>query len=403
MNGLEITATTKPTAPTGIAVDPFSSSQLNLSWGESVDDVSVAGYEIERCTGSSCTTFALIAAASTTNYQDSALTAATAYRYRVRAVDSTGTYSDYSAIKTVTTPGTTPASAVRINAGGSAYTDSSSNLWSADTGYNTGSTASTGAAIAGTTDDTLYQTQRWDAASAPELEYVVAVPSGQYTVRLHFAEMYSPTFSVGARVFHAQLEGVTAFSNIDVFAEAGANTTLVKTATTGVADGNLNIRLVHSVENPIVNAIEVVPFVPADSTAPGAPTGLSAVATSGAAIALSWSASSDNVAVTGYAIERCVGSGCTNFVGVATASGTSRHDIGLVSNTTYRYRIRAYDATGNRSAYSSVAEATTPTASAEYVYDELGRLALVTIASGASIAYAYDESGNVTAIVKAAP
>jgi YD repeat-containing protein len=118
---------------------------------------------------------------------------------------------------------------------------------------------------------------------------------------------------------------------------------------------------------------------------------------------LSWSPSTDSVGVTGYAVERCAGSGCSNFTEVATTAATSRTDTGLAANILYRYRVRAFDATGNRSAYSSVAEAETPNASAEYVYDELGRLALVTIASGASIVYSYDESGNVVAIVKAAP
>jgi YD repeat-containing protein len=231
----------------------------------------------------------------------------------------------------------------------------------------------------------------------------LTVASGQYQVRLHFAETYSGAFAVGARVFNVQLEGATALSNVDVFAEAGANTALVKTATTTVADGQLNIRFVHGADNPFINAIEVLSPPPADGEAPTAPTGLSAAPISGAAIALTWSAATDNVGVTGYAIERCAGAGCSNFAEVATTAGTARNDIGLVPNTTYRYRARAFDATGNRSAYSSVAEATTPNATAEYVYDELGRLVLVTTASGASIVYSYDESGNVTAILRAAP
>ncbi len=403
VNAIEITAPVEPSAPTSFLTFPFSTSQVNLSWAASIDDVGVTGYEVERCEGASCTNFAMVAGPSGTSYEDSGLTASTTYRYRVRAVDTSGNRGDYSPIQAAV-PSATGPQPLRINAGGSAYTDSSSNLWSADSGFNTGNVASVGAAIGGTTDDTLYQTLRWDSGGGSELEYALAVVApGQYQVRLHFAETYSGAFSVGARVFDAQLEGVTALSDIDVFDEVGANAALVKTATTGVSDGQVNLRFVHGADNPFVNAIEVLWVAPADGAAPSAPTGFSAVPTSGAAVALTWSASTDNVGVAGYAIERCTGSGCNDFAEIATASGVSRHDTGLASNTTYRYRVRAFDATGNRSAYSSVEDATTPNASAEYVYDELGRLVLVTMASGASVVYSYDESGNVTAIIRTEP
>jgi YD repeat-containing protein len=139
-----------------------------------------------------------------------------------------------------------------------------------------------------------------------------------------------------------------------------------------------------------------------ESVPPSVPTNLSSVPMR-AAMTLTWSASTDNVAVTGYAVERCLGAACSDFAAVATTAGTTYPDSGLASNTMYRYRARAFDAAGNHSAYSAIAEATTPAISAEYLYDELGRVVLVTLASGASIVYAYDESGNVSAIVRAAP
>jgi len=402
VSAIEIKATTKPSQPSNILISPVSTTQHNLSWTASIDDVAVARYEIERCQGASCTTFALIAGPTTTSYQDSALTASTTYRYRLRAVDSSGQYSDYSTVKSATTMGTSGPGATRINTGGSSFTDSSSNVWSADTGYNTGSTFTSGNAIAGTTDDSLYQSERWDAAGSPELEYTISAPAGRYEVRLHFAETSSSQSAVGRRVFSVQLEGATALSNVDVFAEAGANTALVKSATTSVADGTLNIRFIHGVENPFIHGLEVLWSPPSDGSAPSAPTNLSDLPASSTAVTLSWSASTDDVAVTGYAIERCVGTGCVNFAEIATASSLSYQDTGLVTDSTYRYRVRAYDAAGNRSAYSNTDTAVTRVA-VSYVYDELGRLALVVLPSGASITYAYDESGNVTAIVRAAP
>ncbi len=97
-----------------------------------------------------------------------------------------------------------------------------------------------------------------------------------------------------------------------------------------------------------------------DTQAPTAPSNLSATATSSSQISLAWTASTDNVGVTGYRIERCQGSStCTNFGEIATTTGPSFTNNGLVANTTYRYRVRANDAAGNLSTYSNIATATT--------------------------------------------
>ena len=55
-----------------------------------------------------------------------------------------------------------------------------------------------------------------------------------------------------------------------------------------------------------------------DTTAPSTPSGLTASAAGATRIDLSWTASSDNVGVSEYHVERCQGTGCTNFVEVAT-------------------------------------------------------------------------------------
>ena len=98
---------------------------------------------------------------------------------------------------------------------------------------------------------------------------------------------------------------------------------------------------------------------PSDTTAPSTPSNLLVSAISSSQINLSWTASTDNVGVTGYVVERCQGSTCTSFAQIGTPSGTSYSDTGLSANTTYRYRVRARDAAGNFSAYSSIGSATT--------------------------------------------
>lgn len=100
---------------------------------------------------------------------------------------------------------------------------------------------------------------------------------------------------------------------------------------------------------------------PVDTTPPSTPSGLTA-SVSGTTITLSWSASTDNVGVTGYDIERCSGPGCSGFTLLKTVTGTSTTDPSLANGTSYSYRIRAKDAANNLSGYSGVATAVTAAA-----------------------------------------
>src|SRR6185369_9968004 len=94
---------------------------------------------------------------------------------------------------------------------------------------------------------------------------------------------------------------------------------------------------------------------------PTAPSGLQATAATNVQINLSWTAANDNVAVTGYLIERCQGSGCSSFAQVAAppGTGTTYVDSGLTPSTSYSYRVRANDGSGNLGPYSGSASATT--------------------------------------------
>ena len=105
----------------------------------------------------------------------------------------------------------------------------------------------------------------------------------------------------------------------------------------------------------------VAPPAP-DTTPPSAPGTLTATAVSGSRVDLSWGAASDNVAVTGYHVERCQGAGCSNFAQIATTAGTttSYSDTTATAGTSYSYRVRANDAAPNLGPYSNTATATTP-------------------------------------------
>jgi hypothetical protein len=151
------------------------------------------------------------------------------------------------------------SAAYRLNCGGSNYTDPNGNLWTADTGYfNTGKAFSVTAAIALTDMDPLYQVQRFDDPTAPEMSYALPLSAGTYKVRLHFAETYSGAASVGARYFDVKCEGKLVLDDLDVFKAVGMNAALVKEFTTAVTDGTLNLDFIHQKQNPMIDGIEVL-------------------------------------------------------------------------------------------------------------------------------------------------
>lgn len=99
----------------------------------------------------------------------------------------------------------------------------------------------------------------------------------------------------------------------------------------------------------------------ADTTPPTAPTNLVAAqpaqGNSKRKLNLAWTASTDNVGVTGYKIWRST-SATGPFSQIATATTTSYTNAGLTSGTTYYYYVQAFDAAGNVSAASNTASAT---------------------------------------------
>jgi hypothetical protein len=95
--------TIPPTAPGSLVATAASSSQINLTWKASTDDVGVTGYRVERCHGAGCSTFVQIGTTTGTTYGDTSLSASTAYSYRVRATDAAGNLSGYSGTASATT------------------------------------------------------------------------------------------------------------------------------------------------------------------------------------------------------------------------------------------------------------------------------------------------------------
>ncbi len=251
---------------------------------------------------------------------------------------------------------TTP---IRANANGPALTDGSGNAWSADKAYSSGSwghdtlygSGSTPSAIAGTSDDAIYQTydlfNGWSG-------YKFDLANGTYSVTLRMVEDWAN--AAGQRKFDVRAEGANVLTGFDIFASCGALTACDRTFTTTVSDGQLNVQFnMNGGGNyATVSGIEVTGGTGGgdDKTPPSTPTGLTVTGTTTTTASLSWTASTDNVGVTGYDIYRG-----TTLAGTSTT--TTFTDTGLTANTSYTYTVKARDAAQNVSPASNQVTATT--------------------------------------------
>lgn len=127
----------------------------------------------------------------------------------------------------------------RLSAGGSAL-NSSLGQFAADQYFSSASSVYINTApIAGTTDDALYQKERFSTTG--QLSYALPVTNGTYSVVLHFAEIFWTR--AGQRVFNIGLEGNTVRTNFDIIAKVGPLTATTETFVATVTDGVLNLDL----------------------------------------------------------------------------------------------------------------------------------------------------------------
>jgi hypothetical protein len=147
---------------------------------------------------------------------------------------------------------TNPFSPIFVNAGGPSYTDSQTQVWSADKNFSGGSTASTTHSITNTTDPKLYQTERYG-----NFTYQFTVPNGTYNVVLKFAEFYWT--AAGKRIFNVAINGTRVLSNFDIVAAVGAPYTAIdKTFATATSSGAVTIQFTSgSADLPKISAIEI--------------------------------------------------------------------------------------------------------------------------------------------------
>ena len=146
---------------------------------------------------------------------------------------------------------------IRIKAGSSApFEDSSGNVWQAEQGFDGGDVIERDAstAIANTKDAGLYLSEHYGMSS-----FTCTVPNGKYIAKLHFAETFDGISGPGERVFSFNVQGHE-FKDFDVYVKAGgSNKAYIEAVPVEVTNGKFTITFTSNIENPEINAIELVP------------------------------------------------------------------------------------------------------------------------------------------------
>jgi chitodextrinase len=341
--------TQAPTVPTGVTATSPSHYQVNLSWSASSDNVGVTGYRISR-NGS----VLVSVPGSSLSYLDSTASPSTQYSYTVDAFDQAGNHSAPSAPVNVTTLAM-PAS-LTIPSVADTYVSASSPT----TNYGTATTFRMDAS------PDLHSYLRF------QVQGTMGVPITRATLKIYS----NTTSSIGVQALGVSNttwgETTTNFNNApalgSVLASSGAMTanTWVSlnitpyitgdgTYSLGVQTTSSSAMSFQSKEATTNKPQLLLEFGPiADTQAPGKPGGVNAAAAGSSQINLSWTASTDNVGVTGYSIFRNAA-----LVTTVPSSSLSYQDINLTPSTTYSYTLDAFDLAGNHSALSAPVNATT--------------------------------------------
>ena len=368
-NTVSVTAggadTTAPSAPSGLTATP-GNAQVTLRWTASTDNVAVTGYRVYRGT-------TLVGSPTTTSFTETGLTNGTSYAYTVKAIDAAGNLSTASASASATPSAvdtTAPSAPTGLTAtAGNAQVTLS---WAASTdnvavtGYRVyrgttlvGSPTTTSFTETGLTNGTgvTYTVKAIDAAG--NLSSASASASATPTAPSTLPAPTNLAAKAGSASVALTWTASAGASGYMVYRDGAWVTTISTTAYTDttVSNGTTYTYTVKAYDATRVSAASspataspVAAPAPTDTTPPSPP-GIPSVAAGDGQVTLSWAASTDNVAVTGYRVYRG-----TTLVGSPT--GTTFTDTGLANGAVYSYTVKAVDAAGNLSLASNAVNAT---------------------------------------------
>jgi hypothetical protein len=150
---------------------------------------------------------------------------------------------------------------VRVNCGGPSYTAVNGKQWAADSGFVGGTVYAPNnpPAITGTDDPSLHQVERY--GDGVDFAYNFDMNPGSYRVYLWNATLWDGACGEGTRIFDVTINGTKVLTNYDMSAEVPCLTAHAKHFPVTTSDGKINITFnVGAVQNPKINAIEIVPL-----------------------------------------------------------------------------------------------------------------------------------------------
>ena len=368
--------TSPPSAPTSLAESASTSSSITAGWTASSDNVGVTGYRVFVDGTQAGTT-------ATTSYTVSGLSCGTSHQVVVDAYDAAGNRSPQVSATMATSscpappPGDTQAPSTPTGLGVSsagqtslalAWSASSDNVGVAGYGvYKNGTLAAspstTGYTLTGLLCGTSYtvSVDAYDAAGNRSAKATITtstaacpdaqaptVPSG-VTLATRTATSISiswtaSTDNVGVAGYHLYLAGTavgTATTMSYTFTGLTCNTNYTLAVDAYDAAGNKSAQATTAISTSACP----------DTRPPSTPTGLATSGVGQTSMTLSWTASSDNVAVTGYRVY-------LNGSQVGTSSSPSYGFSGLACGTSYTLGVAAVDAAGNVSGTATLSVTT---------------------------------------------
>ncbi|RTY95985.1 GEVED domain-containing protein [Flavobacterium sp. GT3R68] len=323
-----------PTAPTSLAASGTTSTTTNLLWTASTDNVGVTGYNVYNGT-------TLVTTVATTTYTVTGLAASTAYSFTVKAKDAAGNLSTASNTAAITTTAVVAAycaskgNSVADEYIGRVQLGTINNASTGGTGYSDFTAISTN--LTKGASSTITVTPTWTGSAYAEGCAVWIDLNGDKD----FDDAGELVWSIAASA-NTPVSGSFIVPNSAI---SGLSRMRVSLKYNGIATP-CEMFPYGEVEDYAVNLIT------GDGQAPTVPTNLAASGTTTTTTNLSWTASTDNVGVTGYDVYQ----GAT-FKGSVT--GTTYGVTGLTAATAYTFSVKAKDAAGNTSASSNVVSVTT--------------------------------------------
>jgi endonuclease I len=320
--------TEAPTTPASLLSSGITTSSVNLSWTASTDNVGVTGYDVYR-NGTYLSTTA------NTSFSVTGLTASTSYSFYVKAKDAAGNTSGSSNTINITTLSDVLSYCTSQG-------NNSNYEWIAKVTIGTYTNSSGAAKYTDFTSENIIL----EAGSSVNVSLTPGFSGSTYNEYWRIWIDYNADGDFddsGELVFDSgSLSKTTVTGNMSVSGSASGSTRMRVSMKYNGAQTACESFSYGEVEDYTVTFGEAIP----DTQAPTVPTGLVSSNITSSSANISWSASTDNVGVTGYEVYR-------NGSLASTVTSTSYSATGLSASTQYAFTVKAKDAAGNISNASS--------------------------------------------------